>query len=1333
MSENEEKHQIGKGLPRCIGSDADGFERLNSKLDLLNRHHRKDLLESDFAKVRTRTVRKALSRKRTRPGERDRTLLFALYGDPSIRRDLWASAYGRTQRAENEGQAKIHPIPSLEHRILAKYIQESDFPGGGASGIDEVFAEWPDLVQHLNEGVPWAGLVVHAWSDIWKDLDTWDVLNDDERRQTTLVAFAVATIVDDERILHTAVQKVPGLEAEFGDVLNDGDDSETAADSDEEEDVLLRWSELSGSLQTLAAKAAGIPPVVDALAEITHVVGELEEIEQSVRERLARSSFEHLMSHLDGFLGELEADQVFSWLDEKVCVQLHARWQEVQQSLSPEQVAKEIDRLDAGVPAAVEDARKHADALSNTTRQLDSLNAEEPSDFASHHSWEEKLDKLKEKSLSLNREQRQARITLLSELSPSGETFEPRQNYSGSPPAQASAQDTDEPLGSAPAVELLPDAYTAEPVDESIVSTAAATDEEQPTEQAAENEISDVSHAATGDADRGDQKSIHEDEDTKREKESESDPVDSLPPPSPSDAERHEPKGDTEADSRSAIALKRVIEALLDSPPRTAYAVQVGRLLDRLDLTSDLPPVALLEAALLSDRLRLPDAAITAALRPILENFPPPGQFASGSNRDIYVMLALAGTLRPALLAPQSGALAFLTALKPSERLGAVYRFTHAVAEESQKLQGVRIDYTVLRGAVSEVVWEDKRKQLNQDVAEWQAQGLHKTIKYAPATNVWQKWLKSDGLINRLMAPIASGGSDDDASIGEIAAKLQDRKSFEDQVNKTDREEIGRRRGQDIHAGALNRLHAYAREAVEFAHRHLSLNGSKPSQSDFLTRALAELRKKVESLAPPALEELRDRTDGERSLFAGAANIATNAIEHFRELLDPAHMDLDQEPNPKELTASGLFGFSSLHIDDDGTPKGDRSAALDTLLSTDQPEALGSAFERRLTAGDLGTAKRVVDWIEEEDIQNVEEFRNRLDEAFRTEIRQLHHQIDDTRTRVEVALVRGYISDEARASYDADLVDLERRLADSQVLRFDVAKAKLQSMDDKLKRGFMAQKEMVEEALVGLSLAPDNMEHEKITQSIDQGDLVTANELIDRIRRKEPLSIESSPSNQRQVFQEFYPFRSGVIDSALEDSRSSMRVVKQIKEDSEFAGMTLGSIPGAQRESAKRMLEAWFVLKRARLLGDQYKENVTTIFLNWASLCGRWMLFDPTGILGRHASRRIRYTHANAVLSRHSDHSSTVDIVSCLSGGAPPKRIFSSMRTSAVESKPRSSSILDVSVKRDVRPFRRWRASVLVPCSFLMSCYSYFFVENAGHACRFFSHVRYRSPTCSHM
>ena len=260
MQENGEQYPIGNGLPRCIGIDTDGFERLNSKLGLPNRDHRRALLENESAKARTRTVRKQLSRKRLRPGERDRILLFALYGDPSFRRELWESAYARTKLGENESQAKVHLIPSIEHRLLASYVQDDYFQEGSVSETDRVFAEWPDLVLQLKEDVPWGQLAAHVWFDASKNLDVWHDLNNEQREQTTLLAFAVATIVNDERILRAAIRKVPGLETEFGDVLDNGDDSETAADSVEDDDVLLRWKDLCGSLQTLAARAEGPPP-----------------------------------------------------------------------------------------------------------------------------------------------------------------------------------------------------------------------------------------------------------------------------------------------------------------------------------------------------------------------------------------------------------------------------------------------------------------------------------------------------------------------------------------------------------------------------------------------------------------------------------------------------------------------------------------------------------------------------------------------------------------------------------------------------------------------------------------------------------------------------------------------------------------------------------------------------------------------------------------------------------------------------------------------------------------------------------------------------------------
>ena len=45
-----------------------------------------------------------------------------------------------------------------------------------------------------------------------------------------------------------------------------------------------------------------------------------------------------------------------------------------------------------------------------------------------------------------------------------------------------------------------------------------------------------------------------------------------------------------------------------------------------------------------------------------------------------------------------------------------------------------------------------------------------------------------------------------------------------------------------------------------------------------------------------------------------------------------------------------------------------------------------------------------------------------------------------------------------------------------------------------------------------------------------------------------------------------------------------------------FAGMAFGSIPGSQRQSAKRMLDSWFELKRSGRLSDVAPDGLTTLF-----------------------------------------------------------------------------------------------------------------------------------------
>ena len=123
----------------------------------------------------------------------------------------------------------------------------------------------------------------------------------------------------------------------------------------------------------------------------------------------------------------------------------------------------------------------------------------------------------------------------------------------------------------------------------------------------------------------------------------------------------------------------------------------------------------------------------------------------------------------------------------------------------------------------------------------------------------------------------------------------------------------------------------------------------------------------------------------------------------------------------------------------------------------------------------------------------------------------------------------------------------------------------------------------------------ESAEYRNILDSIEEGDIRVANELIDRSHNKDSASLVEQSRDQRQNFQEFYPARSEAIEKAIEEARNPKLVVKQIVDGDEFGGMVFGSIPGSQRKSAGQMLDAWFGLKRAGRLGASAREGVTTL------------------------------------------------------------------------------------------------------------------------------------------
>ena len=130
-----------------------------------------------------------------------------------------------------------------------------------------------------------------------------------------------------------------------------------------------------------------------------------------------------------------------------------------------------------------------------------------------------------------------------------------------------------------------------------------------------------------------------------------------------------------EQDVRNAVA-----HALADEPPRLAEAFQICRLAEELEIAAGQPQSASLEAALYASQLRQAHGDLASELRDVIENAPSePLAESRREQENAEALIRFAAALVPALLAPHTGAAAWLKGLT-HEGLPALFRFAQQAA-----------------------------------------------------------------------------------------------------------------------------------------------------------------------------------------------------------------------------------------------------------------------------------------------------------------------------------------------------------------------------------------------------------------------------------------------------------------------------------------------------------------------------------------------------------------------------------------------------------------------------------------------------------------------------
>jgi hypothetical protein len=584
-----------------------------------------------------------------------------------------------------------------------------------------------------------------------------------------------------------------------------------------------------------------------------------------------------------------------------------------------------------------------------------------------------------------------------------------------------------------------------------------------------------------------------------------------------------------------------------------------------------MPSPALLKALALAPHLARPYGDVAEALQACYGDLGP-----LSTDRSIH-LLAWAASVRASLIAPVSGAVGVLRGVRLGEGLDSLHRFTQGLLDVVERVGLQGFSLANLKGAYGHLAWDEQIRGIQAETAAWQRRASTRTVIYARATEVWKQWNRQGGPIDRMLEPIREGNIDGASEVKRWVQGLVDRDELRALVDETDRRLYVGKSNERIHSKAFEQLLAFAGEGAQLANRWLALVGQRPDRSDFIAQQAEGLKRQLDEDVEDAQRELCDLVSAEGRLGT-AARCVLNALSDLRSAFDPEVAAPGCEVPVRCVLNGDLLRFPDVDLDDEWqveTPPASLAAILGATPAGMVDWA--AAFEARVARRDLLGAGFIVECLNATGDSLADELRQRYERALDQHRDALRRDLAHARNELERALTNGFIEGADRAGLDAMLVEQEQRL--EAVRRFDRAHAEITEVRDLLTTyreekcaGALAE-------LQRLGLAPDDVSATRVRSAIQAGDIMTANEYIERLRAGEPLPSELPPDDD--PFAQFFPHTANAISVFLEKA-GDPAAVSAVRRRSDLAGLPLPDLTQDQAESAAAMIEAWFTLKRHR-------------------------------------------------------------------------------------------------------------------------------------------------------
>lgn len=613
---------------------------------------------------------------------------------------------------------------------------------------------------------------------------------------------------------------------------------------------------------------------------------------------------------------------------------------------------------------------------------------------------------------------------------------------------------------------------------------------------------------------------------------------------------------------------------------RPAIAHWLADAILKQDPTIHVPPPALLRAVALAGSVQHSHGEVARELADCYVEFDK-AVFDTGPTewREALSILLISATLRPCLVAPGTGATAVVLYAHPS---GSVHALRQLVVETGNRLQGLAVGPMAFRQVGGVAGWEREWDTLQKDLSDWRKRASRYTLKFGRANDVWRHLISERGEIGRLLGMLEQKSAETAVSVGQALSDLADPQQLRRTINNIDRREIGGRRVQDIHAGALKQLEEGTSEALEFAQRWSDLIGRMPNDGNFTLRTLEAFRHEYAQLRDDLGTEIESLNSQHSrwGLISAASASLRSALRDLDELLIGSTRSADRRNLPGRIIGLPLLHIPSIELGEDWKPLNPPDAMLAALAPfADAPVDWFGTFEARLASGDAWACREVVCELEDLSEPRAEDLGRALDQGVAALRTNLGTKLREARRDLEAALAYGYIEEPARGNLDAELAGLEARL--EEIERIKQAEDVIAGVRKVLQENKARRLVEVEGEADALGLDEASSAMRRLRRVIAAGDVFSAHEYLQRIKSGEDIPEDTNP--KMDAFQSFFPETAGKIDALLDSKEFSIQQLKAALLDGRaIEGLDFSRVGREQRESARSMLDAWYALKRSQ-------------------------------------------------------------------------------------------------------------------------------------------------------